>query len=185
MLRTCRECGAKKDAFEFGDAGDTKRMHRCRECVQQDRKCNVCNTMKAAGDYEHVRKQICKICDLERHPTIPKKHCQNCRQEKPYGEFASALAKKMQSMRGRGGQQTDEMQTLQGDQAEIGSLPRPEQKSGPRPLRSLQGPQAVRRTKVPSLARSRCRALDSETENPRVRGLQVGAWLHRQGITLT
>jgi hypothetical protein len=48
----------------------------------------------------------------------------------------------------------------------------------------LQGPQAVRRKKLPSLAWCGCRALESDTENPSVRGMQVGARLHRQGITL-
>ena len=89
----------------------------------------------------------------------------------------------MQTVRGEGGERTDEVQALQRDKTDEGFLARPEQVSGPRPLRSLQGPPAVQRKKMQGLARSRCRALDSEAENPRVRGLQVGAWLHRQGIT--
>jgi hypothetical protein len=70
------------------------------------------------------------------------------------------------------------LKTLRADQTEIGFLPRPEPISGPRPVRSLQGPQAVFRGSVPGLARPRCRAMDSKAENPRVRCLQVGAWLH-------
>jgi len=94
-------------------------------------------------------------------------------------------SKKMQTVRRGGGERTDEVQALRRDKTDEGFLARPEQVSGPRPLRSLQGPQEVRRKKVPGLARSRCQALECEAENPRVRGLQVGARLHKQGNTLT
>jgi hypothetical protein len=58
----------------------------------------------------------------------------------------------MLTVRREGGERTDEVQALQRDKTEIGFQARPEQESGPRPLRNLQGPQAVRRKKLPSLA---------------------------------
>ncbi len=93
-MKTCVACGEEKDADEYDDHKDNTRARRCRECVHQDRKCNVCNTMKAAEDYDNVRKLVCKICDLERRPSIPQKTCQSCSQDKPNGDFASSIAKK-------------------------------------------------------------------------------------------
>ena len=93
-MKTCGACGKEKDPDEYDFYKDNTRARRCRECVHQDRKCNVCNTMKAAEDYDNVRKLVCKICDLERRPSIPQKTCQSCSQDKPNGDFASSIAKK-------------------------------------------------------------------------------------------
>ena len=51
--KTCVKCGKEKNADEYDDHADNKRMRRCRACMQKKRECIGCGTTKPAGDFEH------------------------------------------------------------------------------------------------------------------------------------
>jgi hypothetical protein len=90
--KTCVTCGKEKNANEYDDHADNKRVRRCRACLQKNRECIGCGTMKPAGDFEHSAtrpKEHCKICDAMRKPT----DCIRCGRTKPKSDLCHGTNK--------------------------------------------------------------------------------------------